>query len=92
MNKTNYVFINPVMQIWVLPTADIETYIQPSSATPSETRGRRAMPGVFAITIADAASDGILIEVVIRQLIVVVSLPRTLADTVASHHDGEHRT
>ena len=46
--------------------AGIETYIQPFNPALGETREHRVMPGVFAIPIADAASDGILIEILFR--------------------------
>ena len=56
-------FINPVMQMRALSMADIETHIQPFNATLGETS---VLSGVFAIPIADAASNGILIEVLFR--------------------------
>ena len=52
----------------------------------------RSDAGLRAVPVPDAASNRVLVEVARRQQVVVLALPGTLADAIATHHDGEHRT
>ena len=51
----------------------------------------RSGAGLRAVPVPDAASNRVLVEIARRQQVVVLALPGTLADAIATHHDGEHR-